>query len=104
MKTLHLTQKTQVLLDNIRYLQADINYTIIHTSQEKSIISSTTIKRLNDKIESQDFVRINKKYVLNKKFIKTYNDTNSSVMLDDGKTFYLSRRKNRSLRDVLNQI
>ncbi|WP_435353771.1 LytR/AlgR family response regulator transcription factor [Emticicia sp. SJ17W-69] len=104
MKALYVTQKVHVLLDDIRYLQADTNYTIIHTNQDESIISSTTIKRLNEKIESNDFLRINKKYVLNKKFIKAYNDLDSSVMLDDGQTFLLSRRKNRTLRAELNQI
>jgi hypothetical protein len=45
MKALNVTQKIQVLLEDIRYLQADINYTIIHTNQDGSIISTMTIKR-----------------------------------------------------------
>ena len=104
MKSLHVTQKIQVLLEDIRYLQADINYTVIHTNQDGSIISTMTIKRLNDRIESNGFIRINKRYVLNKKFIKSYCDIDNSIMLDDGKTFILSRRKNRMLKGVLNQI
>ena len=104
MNALYITQKLQIPIEEIRYLQADINYTIIHTNQEKRILAATTIKRLNDKIESKGFVRINKKYVLNKKIIKRYNFMESSVVIDDGQKFILSRRKCKSLREELEQI
>lgn len=104
MEALYVTQKLQVPLEDIRYLQADINYTIIHTNQQKSIVSATTIKRLNDRIDSNSFIRINKKYVLNRRIIKSYNGTESSVMIDDGQVFILSRRKEKSLKAILEQI
>ncbi|MBA4850553.1 LytTR family DNA-binding domain-containing protein [Emticicia sp. BO119] len=101
MEFLYITKKVQVLIDNIRYLQADINYTTIYTCQEESIISTTTIKRLNDKIESGNFIRINRKIIVNKEFIKAYNYWSNKVILDNGETFIISRRKNRALRNVL---
>lgn len=104
MKALYITQKVQIPLEEIRYLQADINYTVIHTFQKKSILSAKTLKRLNDTIETNDFIRINKKYVLNKKIIKAYNCLDSSLMIDDGQVFILSRRKERNLKDILEQF
>jgi DNA-binding LytR/AlgR family response regulator len=104
MKALYITQKFQVPLEEIRYMQADINYTIVYTNNLGSILSSTTIKRLSDKIESSGFIRINRKYILNKKIIKTYNCLESSIMIDDGQIFVLSRRRGRDLRETLEQI
>ncbi|WP_165372201.1 LytTR family transcriptional regulator DNA-binding domain-containing protein [Emticicia agri] len=101
MKTLYVTKKVQVLIDNIRYLQADINYTTIFTCQKENIISTTTIKRLNDKLDSDNFIRINKKIIINRVFIRNYSFDNNKIILDNGEIFSLSRRKNRALRDIL---
>lgn len=104
MKALYITQKVQIPIEDIRYMEASINYTLVCTSNQGNIISSTTIKRLNDKIDSNGFIRINKKYVLNKKIIKSYNSINCSVMIDDGRVFTLSRRKDKNLRAMLEQL
>lgn len=104
MNALHITQKIHVPVDSIKYLQADINYTIIHTCKAKQIISTTTIKRLKDRIQSVDFIRISKKYVLNTRFIKEYDCQKSVIVLDDGQIFTLSRRKNKLFKTLLEQI
>lgn len=65
----------KVALDEIQYLQADGNYCTIHTLKNKYILKMS-LKRANEILSAQNFLRVNKGNILNMKCI-------SSIELSD---------------------
>lgn len=96
--------KTEYLpLKDILYLMADGNYTIIELANRKVHVAKT-LKEYDELlcIEASSFIRIHRKYILNKNYIKEVSrGDNSSVILINGSVLEISRRKKMELADKL---
>jgi DNA-binding LytR/AlgR family response regulator len=57
---------TKVLFDDILWLEADSNYTVIYTNKDKFTYSSV-LKNFEDKLPSKDFFRVHRTYIVNLK-------------------------------------
>jgi DNA-binding LytR/AlgR family response regulator len=57
--------------DRIFYLEADINYTKVHYTDGSSALSSNTLKRHEEVLVGHNFLRINRKILVNNAFIET---------------------------------
>ncbi|MFW5890425.1 MAG: LytR/AlgR family response regulator transcription factor [Marinilabiliaceae bacterium] len=57
---------TKVRFDDILWLEADSNYTVIHTRDEKFTYSSV-LKNFEEKLPKEDFVRVHRSYIVNLK-------------------------------------
>ncbi len=81
--------------NGIFYLQADINYTIIHYCDGSTVTSSFTLKKYEAALKSRNFLRINKSQLLNQEFIESVEMERTSclIMLTNGQRFRSSRRK-----------
>ncbi len=70
--------------DIIRF-EAHGNYTKIHLADGNVLLTSKTLKRYNDQIQSPDFFRIHKTHFVNISFVKeVLNKGNGFVVLKDG--------------------
>jgi DNA-binding LytR/AlgR family response regulator len=78
----------------IIFLKADINYTKVILA-DKSFTSSRTLKIVSQWLNSELFVKINRGVVVNKNFIKTFNNDklNAFVTLTNNETFAISRNR-----------
>ena len=76
--------------DNIVWLEADGNYTTIHLINNKRHVIRTTLTEMEEQLPSDNFIRIHKSYVVNKKHITEVRANN--VIIDQkelaiGRTF-----------------
>ena len=80
--------------DNIISLQADSNYTVIHLSNMQKTVISKTLKDFEELLDSNQFVRIHKSYIVNIKYIKEYSTADGGVVkMIDGNQWSISRRQ-----------
>lgn len=92
---LHYNNKlVSVPTEKIVRLQADCNYTIVHTHTHK-YISARTLKHYEGILDNDIFIRIHKSHLVNILHTKGLNiQTNyNAVAFDEGKNIEISRRK-----------
>ena len=65
--------------DEILYLEAEDNYSLVHTTETKYMLSYT-LKSLEEKISSSDFIRVHRSYIVNLNKVTSIQE--GYVMLD----------------------
>lgn len=91
---------TIISKDEISRLNADNNYTSIYYNN-KVLVCSQTISAIIDKISHPDFIRIHKSHVININYLKMIDRSFSTVTLDDGNSYAVSRSKKQELKGVI---
>ena len=85
---------TFIDVDDIVSLQADSNYTIVHMKDMQKMVISKTMKDFEDLLDTAQFVRIHKSYIVNLKFIKEYSTHDGGIVkMSDGNRWSISRRQ-----------
>lgn len=104
MNTVHIGSRLHVCPSCIKLLRADLNYTHVHFYDKTPQIVSTTLKVLEGRLASKGFVRINRKELVNQKFVKAYHITpdRDYVELLDGSLVSPSRRGKYEVRKYFN--
>ena len=103
MKTLHITRKQHIAIEKILYLESDINYTNIFTTCNEKVVAAITLMTLYNRLDTTNFVRINRSNVLNIAHIadiRRENNTFVAQMLN-GQEFVISRRRVRATKNVI---
>ena len=90
------TRKT-IDLSEIIMLQADVNYTIFFLKNGKQFLSARSIKLFELMLEGHGFIRTHRAYLINRKHLLKYNDTNDSVFLSNNLIALISRRRKGNL-------
>lgn len=90
----------------IFYLQAHINYTIIHYCDGSKIVSSSTLKKHEVALKNYNFLRINKSQLVNQEFIESVEVEQKScvIKLINGLSFRSSRRKVGLVQEIFKTI
>ncbi|MDZ7897237.1 MAG: LytTR family DNA-binding domain-containing protein [Arcicella sp.] len=89
--TLVLGGKTKLFSNEILFFEGDINYTRIHFTSGKRQVVARTLLYIQQKTNTENFIRINRKYLVNRKFIvKVMADY---VVLIDKTVLPISRRR-----------
>lgn len=85
---------------NIFFLEADINYTIIYFLDGSKYLSSSTLKRHEEKLSKDDFFRINRSQLVNRNFIATCElaKDHLRIRLKNGLNLKSSRRRTSALK------
>jgi DNA-binding LytR/AlgR family response regulator len=80
---------------DIVYLKADANYTIFNFKNGKKEISGFTLKHHQEKHELTGFLRVNRAYLLNPKYISEYKVEGKTTLIcmSDGTKTRVSRRR-----------
>jgi DNA-binding LytR/AlgR family response regulator len=91
---LTLSNKTKYYTNEILYFEGDVNYTWIHFKSGQSKIVAHTLLFIQQKTESQNFTRISRKHLVNRKFIVEVGS--DYVMLANKTVLPIARRRRRS--------
>jgi len=87
------------LFDIVR-IEADMNYSTFHFNKKPKILVAKTLKEYADLLSDHGFIRIHKSHLINRKHVKTYNNT-GKIMLHSGIELDVSRRRRRSVKKEL---
>ncbi len=92
----HVGSRTHILPADIMYISADINYSVIHLTNGRSILVSTTLGKIEKRLfEFKNLVRVHKSFVVNTAYLqKIYS---YQVELKNGVFCKVSRRKMKNL-------
>jgi two-component system, LytTR family, response regulator len=85
----------QEMHSEIVLLKADSNYTIFFLANGKQHVSSYNLKKHEENIELQNFIRINRGHLINPKHIISTdtNDKVTSVRMSNGMETKVARRR-----------
>lgn len=88
----------------ILYLEGETNYTFLHLSDGKKILSSTTLLRHQEKLGH--FLRVSKKHLVNPDYILEMQKSKEDpkVKLIDGRELKISRRRIDNVIKFLNKV
>ena len=85
--------------NELMYCQADLNYTVIHTSKNERLVSSKNLKEFEELLNPSVFFRCHKSYIINLNFIKKFNRSDSVVyMANDASIDIAVRKKDEFLK------
>lgn len=87
----------------IKYCVADINYTKIHLIDGTSFVVSKTLKRIEELLPMELFIRPHKSYLVNQNMIKAYSNKEGHflVLVNNEQIPISSRKKNEILTQIL---
>ncbi|RYU97451.1 LytTR family DNA-binding domain-containing protein [Emticicia agri] len=80
-------------LEQILFLQADINYTQIFLSCGRTLISGFNLKKYENFFEQENFLRVNRSYLINRDCIQYYDSSNANLHLKNGIVIDVPRRR-----------
>ena len=90
-----LGNRTKLFSNEILFFEGDINYSWIHFKSGKQKVIARTLRYIETRIEPENFVRINRKYLVNRKFIVEVGE--DFVVLVDRTVLPISRRRRREI-------
>ncbi len=81
----------------IMFLSADINYSEIYMKNGEKMLSSKTLLKHEERLDS--FIRVSKKYLVNPKFVSDYHLKGKSMQITmrNGEHMQVSRRRVKSV-------
>lgn len=91
--TLRITRKQSIQTNEVLFLEAKANYTIIYLADGKSILAAATLKRFENKLPKNTFCRPNKSFIIHLDFIERVNYQEKSIILKNALIIQASRRK-----------
>ena len=88
-----LGNRTKLYVNDILFFEGDTNYTKIHFSSGKSKVIARMLLYIQQKTEAENFTRISRKHLVNRKFIAEIGD--DFVVLLDKTVLPIARRRKR---------
>lgn len=88
-------------LEQILFLQADINYTQIFLSCGRTLISGFNLKKYEDFFERENFLRVHRSYLINRDHIQHYDSCSANVYLTNGTVIGVSRRRREMIQSMV---
>lgn len=81
-------------VDEIIYIEADSNYSIVHLSSAEKITVSKVLREFEEILPTEQFIRVHKSSIINLNYLKEYNSKNGlQVFLKNGQSISISRRR-----------
>ena len=88
--------------DDIIYCRSSGNYTTFYTQQMEKIMVSKPLKKIEEILSEEVFIRCHQSYIVNKKHVLKYNKNGVLIVHLDFKVPVSSRRKDYTLRKIFN--
>jgi DNA-binding LytR/AlgR family response regulator len=95
--TLIIGIRTKLYSNEILFFEGEVNYARIHFRSGKQRVIARTLLYIQNKINTENFIRINRKYLVNRKFIVEVGE--DFVVLSDKTILPISRRRKRGILD-----
>lgn len=86
---------------NISGFEADRNYTTIHLKSGKKYTVCQTLKSFEEKLTSFLFVRLNRTWMVNMKFIERYCKKEKRVIMESGLSICVSQNRDSKFLDCI---
>jgi DNA-binding LytR/AlgR family response regulator len=90
-----LGHKTKLFANEVLFFEGDVNYTWIHYMSGKQTVIARTLLYVQQIADSKNFIRISRKYLVNRKFITEIE--RDFVVLSDKTVLPISRRRRGSV-------
>ena len=94
---LNARQNKRVPIDQILFLEGDINYTSFHFQSRKRTVIAHSLKHFEADLLPWGFLRIHRSYIINSRFVKSANLLENTVTLVDGTVLRVARRRVKTL-------
>jgi len=88
--------------DDIIYCRSSGNYTTFYTQQMDKIMVSKPLKKIEEILSEEVFIRCHQSYIVNKKHVLKYNKNGVLIVHLDFKVPVSSRRKDYTLKKIFN--
>lgn len=85
--------KRYIVLKDLIMLQSIGNYTLFVYKHREDFVMAHTLKYYQNILESQGFLRLHRSSLVNGQHIKLYDKLESSIVLSNGTTLKVARRK-----------
>ena len=85
--------RTKLYSNEILFFEGDVNYTKVHFLSGKPKLIARTLLYIQQKTEAENFTRISRKHLVNRKFIVEVRD--DFVVLSDKTILPIARRRKR---------
>jgi two-component system LytT family response regulator len=91
----HVGSRKYLSPADILHLESDLNYTQILLADGKKILSSTTLKIIENRLSPfKNFVRINRQSIVNLDLVEKIEE--KALILPDGQRIHFSRRRGKN--------
>lgn len=90
-----------IKLEDIVRCEADINYTTFYLMNKKTLFISKTLKEYEEILMKYDFVRVQRKHLINLQYVSFYNKKNEIIHMMDGSSIPVSIRKRENLFSMI---
>ena len=92
-------------VDQIMYVEADSNYSIIYFMDGRKVCVPQTLKRLEQMFRNHSFIRIHQSYLVNLEHIqKYYKGGGGYVVMRNGQDLTVSRRSKERVMNVIRHM
>ncbi|MDX9750055.1 MAG: LytTR family DNA-binding domain-containing protein [Flavobacteriales bacterium] len=94
-----------VEVGSILRCESDGNYTHVHVKGGKPLLIARTLKEFEDLLTGRGFIRVHHAHLINVRHVRRYvRGEGGEVIMDDGTSVMVSRRKKRELMDGLERL
>lgn len=98
----HKDELKMVNVDHIQYISAEINYSIVYMLDGSQYVVSKTLKLFEELLSKEQFIRVHKSHLINRKFIKeTVKRDQYYIVLSDGLELPIARRRVKAVMEKL---
>ncbi|MDF1697023.1 MAG: LytTR family DNA-binding domain-containing protein [Saprospiraceae bacterium] len=95
-----MSERKIVRMEEILYMKSESNYTSI-CMKDNSLVVCKTLKWFIPKMENY-FFRVHQSFLINLKFLSSYNLKDHCIVLRDGSQIPVARTKRKELLKILN--
>lgn len=98
-------QRKWIDCNEIKYLQAESNYTKLYLNNvDNPILVSKSLKYFANQLDTAYFIRVHRSYLVNARFVQSFiRYRNPSLLLNNGKSIQISRRRLKSVKLFYNK-
>lgn len=91
-------------INTINYFQSESNYTQIWLNNGSKLLSCKTLKRFEDRVDTSQFLRIHKSYIINVEQIARFDISQNRAEMKDGSYVPVSRARKSILMQYLKNL
>ncbi len=93
-------QKIRIPTQNIIMLEGHNNYKLFYLQNGKQRMYARTIAHFQELLDSEQFIRIHRGFLINTSCIVGYDETENKLKMENNLRASISRRRRKNLSDV----
>ena len=106
-KRIAISLKNEIRIIEIKsiiYLKSDSNYTEIHLEDGSKLMTSSTLKKYEAKLNHHQFIRVHNSYLLQKNQLASFLPNDNLILLHNSQEIPVSRSKKEDLIKYLKTL